>query len=123
MIGQRLKELRKSRRITQTELSERINISQSTLANFENEKRTLPIDILIKIAQYFDVSTDYILGLSEVSELSTDNNFIHYVYDESLSEDEKKLVETYRHLNSDEQKIVLGKALDLKLSHRTYEDK
>lgn len=111
MIGKQIKELRKSKHITQTELSEHLNVGQSTLANFENEKRIIPVDIIIKLADYFDVTTDYLLGLSPISSSPQES-----VHGEQLSEDEAKLLNTYRSLGSDEKQIVLGKALDLKLS-------
>ncbi|MCM1494707.1 MAG: helix-turn-helix domain-containing protein [Bacteroides sp.] len=113
MIGKQIKELRKSKHLTQTELSEYLNVGQSTLANFENGKRIIPVDIIIKLANYFNVTTDYLLGLSPaLSSFSTQEP----VHGEQLSEDESKLLNTYRSLGADEKQIVLGKALDLKLS-------
>ncbi len=107
MIGARLKYLRKKNKLTQVELGENINVSQSTLALFESEKRDISSDMIIKIANYFDVSTDYLLGLSSTQEA---------VHHEQLSDDEAKLLNTYRSLGTDEKQIILGKALDLKLS-------
>ena len=104
MIGKQIKALRKSKHITQTELSEYLNVGQSTLANFENEKRMIPVDIIIKLATYFNVSTDYLLGISPTS-----TSFSEGVYYEQLTEDESKLINTYRYLGVDEKQIVLGK--------------
>lgn len=109
LIGKRIKDLRKKRKLTQAELSDSINIGQSTLANFENGKRTIPVDIVIQLAQFFNVSTDYLLGLSN----SPDAEIVH---SEQLSSEEKEIIDVYRNLNADGKRILLGKALDLKLS-------
>ena len=110
LIGKRIKDLRKKRKLTQAELSDSINIGQSTLANFENGKRTIPVDIVIQLAQFFNVSTDYLLGLSNSP------NMREIIHGEQLSSEEKEIVDVYRNLNADGKRILLGKALDLKLS-------
>lgn len=65
LIGNRLKKLRDEAGMGQKELCDLFNIEQSTLANYENNRRTPKIDILLKIAKYFNVSTDYLLGITE----------------------------------------------------------
>ena len=61
----RLKAIREDRDITQKTLSEYLNIRQNTYSQYENGQRQLPIDVLIKLAEYFATSTDYILGLTD----------------------------------------------------------
>ncbi len=61
----RLKALREDRDITQKTLSEYLNIRQNTYSQYENGQRQLPIETLIKLAEYFDTSTDYILELTD----------------------------------------------------------
>ena len=61
----RLKALREDRDITQKTLSEYLNIRQNTYSQYENGQRQLPIETLIKVAEYFDTSTDYILELTD----------------------------------------------------------
>ena len=61
----RMKELREDNDITQKELAEYLHIKQNTYSQYENGQRQLPIDILIALAKYYKVSTDYILGLSD----------------------------------------------------------
>lgn len=117
MIGDKIKELRKNSKITQAELSDSINIGQSTLANFENGKRTIPVDIIIELARYFNVSADYLLGLSNSPDAK------EVIHGEQLSTDEKKLIDNYRALNSDGKQIVIGKVLDLKLAGATASKK
>ena len=64
-IYMKLKDLREENGVTQTQLAEYLNIKQNTYSQYENEKRQLPIDVLIKLAKYYKVTTDYILGLED----------------------------------------------------------
>lgn len=61
----RLKTLRKENGVSQKELAEYLNIKQNTYSQYETGKRELPIDFLIKLAKYYNVSTDYILELED----------------------------------------------------------
>lgn len=61
----RLRELRKARRITQVRLAMELNMSQNTVSRYESGEREPGIAELIKIADYFDVSVDYMLGRTE----------------------------------------------------------
>ena len=58
----RLKELRKERKISQLKLSLDLNMNQNTISRYENMEREADYETLIKIADYFDVSLDYLLG-------------------------------------------------------------
>lgn len=59
----RLKELRIERGLMQSELASQLTVNQRTISNWENNVREPNIDMIIKIAQFFDVSTDYLLGV------------------------------------------------------------
>ena len=61
----KLKELREENNLKQTDLAEYLNIRQNTYSQYESGKRQLPIDVLIKLARFYKVSTDYILGLED----------------------------------------------------------
>jgi len=61
----RLKDLREDNDLKQKEIAEYLHIKQNTYSQYENGQRQLPIDILIKLAKYYNVSTDYILGISK----------------------------------------------------------
>ena len=61
----KLKELREENGITQSSVAQYLNIKQNTYSQYENEKRQLPIDVLIKLSKFYKVSTDYILGLED----------------------------------------------------------
>lgn len=58
----RIKDLREDNDITQKELAEKLNIAKSTLSGYENETSEPSFAILFKIADFFNVSIDYILG-------------------------------------------------------------
>lgn len=64
-MNNRIKKLRKSRGLSQEAFGEIINISQQAVSKMETNSCTIYADLLIKIAQYFNVTTDYILGLSD----------------------------------------------------------
>lgn len=60
-FGKRLSLLRKSHGLTQEQLAEKLNISWDHLSKIERGKRTPSLDVIIAIACYFCVSTDYLL--------------------------------------------------------------
>ena len=66
-LGDRLTELRKYFKMTQAIASERMNIGRSTLNNYENGIREPSIDTLKSIADFYDVTVDYLLGRTEDS--------------------------------------------------------
>lgn len=80
MIGKQLKYLRELKRKSQQEVCSILNIEQSTLANYENDKRVPKIDILIKLAEYYNVSVDCLLGLKKTN--SESNDCYNYFYEE-----------------------------------------
>ena len=61
----KIKELREENGLTQSAVAEYLNVKQNTYSQYENEKRQLPIDVLIKLAKFYKVSTDYILDLED----------------------------------------------------------
>lgn len=63
----RLKEIREDRDITQKAIADYLHIKQNTYSQYENGQRQLPIDVLINLAKYYNVSTDYILELTYVA--------------------------------------------------------
>lgn len=61
MFGERLKELRENQSMTQNVLAELLNVSRQSIGGYENNKVDPGMDILVKIADIFNVSTDYLL--------------------------------------------------------------
>ena len=62
----RLKELRNKRKISQLKLAIDLNMNQNTISRYENMEREADYETLIKFADYFDVSLDYLLGRENV---------------------------------------------------------
>ena len=58
----RLKELRKKKGVSQLRLATELNTTQNTISRYETGEREPGIDELIKIADYFNVSVDYLIG-------------------------------------------------------------
>ena len=61
IIFHRIKDLREDADLPQSELSKHLNISQRAYSHYENGSRDIPTNILIAIADYYDVSIDYLL--------------------------------------------------------------
>lgn len=61
----RLGELRKNRGISQLKMSFDLNVNQNTISRYETGEREASYEMLIKIADYFDVSIDYLLGRTD----------------------------------------------------------
>ena len=62
----RLKKLRKEKKVSQLKLAFDLNMNQNTISRYENGEREADYETLIKFADYFDVSLDYLLGRSEI---------------------------------------------------------
>lgn len=63
----RLKDLREDNDVKQKELAEYLNIKQNTYSQYENGKREIPIELLWKLADFYNTSVDYIIGRTENS--------------------------------------------------------
>jgi transcriptional regulator with XRE-family HTH domain len=69
----RLKDIREDRDITQKEIADYLHIKQNTYSQYESGKRQLPIEALIALADYYHVTTDYLLGISDIPNPYRDN--------------------------------------------------
>lgn len=63
-----IRELREDNDITQSTIAKHLNCSQQVYSNYELGQRDIPTDILIKLADFYGVSTDYLLGLTDKKE-------------------------------------------------------
>ncbi|MDE5618296.1 MAG: helix-turn-helix domain-containing protein [Clostridia bacterium] len=61
----RIKELRCEYGKTQAQLAQDLNVKQNTYSQYENGHRQIPLDLLIRLAEYYDVTIDYLLNLSD----------------------------------------------------------
>ena len=63
-IGTRLRELRQKRNLCLRQVAEIIGVNKSTVCSYENGSRQPAYDILVSLARFYRVSTDYLLGLT-----------------------------------------------------------
>lgn len=69
-IFHRIRDLREDADLTQSEISKHLNISQRAYSHYENGTRDIPTNLLIAIADFYDVSIDYLLDRTNVKKMS-----------------------------------------------------
>lgn len=79
MLGQRINELRLAFGWNQVQLAEKLNISKQTVSNWENENIQPSIEMLVRIAKIFHVSTDYLLGLDNTPQINVEGLPVSFV--------------------------------------------
>lgn len=62
--NERIREIREEHSYTQTHIANLLNVGQRTYCDYESGKTRIPIDSIIILAQYYNVSMDYIVGVS-----------------------------------------------------------
>ena len=67
MLCDRIKELRQAKHITQVDLANALNLTKQCISNWENNNILPSIEMLCKLADYFNVSTDYLLCREEAA--------------------------------------------------------
>ena len=65
MVFERIRDLREDNDLKQKDLAEYLNCSQVSYSYYEIGRRDLPISTLIRLAEYYNCSTDYLLGLTD----------------------------------------------------------
>ncbi|MCI8388985.1 MAG: helix-turn-helix transcriptional regulator [Clostridiales bacterium] len=91
MLSERLKTLRKKKGITQTQLAEEFHISAGTVGNWETGNREPDYETLLKLAKYFEVTVDYLLGNDEIKKSPTVD---------STTEEDEELIEYLEELKN-----------------------
>ena len=64
--SERIRYLREDRDLTQSDIAEMLNVGQRTYCDYELGKTRIPVDSLIILARFYNVSMDYICGVSEI---------------------------------------------------------
>ena len=72
MLSQRIRELRCLRGWSQVELAKRLGLTKQTVSNWENDNIQPSIEMLMRLSRVFCVSTDYLLGLEQISRLEVE---------------------------------------------------
>ena len=72
MLGQRICELRTALGWSQVQLANRLGAAKQTVSNWENDNIQPSIEMLVRLAKIFGVTTDYLLGLEEIPRLDVE---------------------------------------------------
>ena len=70
MKFQRIQDLRTDADMSQRQLSEILHISQRSYSHYETGSRNIPIEMLIRLANYYDISIDYLVGRTDKKEMN-----------------------------------------------------
>ncbi|PEB52489.1 transcriptional regulator [Bacillus sp. AFS098217] len=97
MFNERLKQLRIDKNFTQQELAELTGLTKATISRFEGNKKTPSRESVTKLSKVLNVTTDYLLGLSEDPELNEEENKI-------VTEEGKNIMAIIESLPEEERK-------------------
>ena len=70
MKFQRIQDLRTDADMSQKQLSEILHISQRSYSHYETVSRNIPVEMLIRLANYYDISVDYLVGRTDKKEMN-----------------------------------------------------
>ncbi len=100
-IGNRIRELRISKNMSQKELSELIDVSKSAISKYESDSLEPNIRVQIALAEAFNVTIDYLIGYSDENTLAKSDDNI------------AKMIELYKDLNENNRILALAKMIEL----------
>lgn len=103
MIGNRIKLLRLEKGNTQKQLSEYLGLTPKMISFYEKEERFPPHDIILKLADYFEVTTDYLLGRTDTrinhsKDLNKETEYIEKVINKLNSVGKKEAIKRINEL-------------------------
>lgn len=113
-IGHIISKLRYEKKYSQIELAQKIGVSKGAIGMYETDKRQPNYDTLIKLADLFDVTTDYLLSHKSCNPSNT------MIKSDPAA---NKLLITFSSLDEDNKDILLGKAKELLKQQRVEEKK
>lgn len=100
-LASRMRSLRKARHLTQGDVASQLHIERQTYCNYENSTRTPPLETVISLAEFYQVTVDYL-----VREDGADGDPLQYPY-RPLTNAEETFLNSFRSLPSQSQKEVL----------------
>ena len=115
--GDILRELRIDKKLTQSDIGNILNVSPSTVGSYEKEVNSIPINNLKKLAQYYNVNSDYILGITKESTSWKD-------LQENIFDDNSNLysfISDIKSLNKEDRNTLLQVLIALKFKSKYYE--
>lgn len=102
-MGERLRELRLRRKISQEEVARHIGITRSAYSHYEINNRQPVYETLIKLAAYFDVSLDYIIG----------GNPSKSKGEQVITPDNREILSLFQHMSQEQRKRSISLITDL----------
>lgn len=103
LLNERIKKLREEENISQTELAKEIGIAKNTLCQYEKNKANPSLEIILQIADYFNVSVDYLLGRAD----DFGNIVVQSSATDSLTEEEREALDTFRAIPDNTKGVAL----------------
>lgn len=97
-----LKTLRQQKGVSQQLLADFVMVSQQSINKYENHKVEPDIDTIVKIADYFDVSVDYLIGRTDVKHSAEKLNY------NDLNISESKMINKFRALNDNQKECIIN---------------
>ena len=97
----RIKNLREKRGLIKEILASELGITQQMLSKYERDITVIKVDILKKLAEYFNVTTDYLLGLSDIKRDFTGQIRLNETIDEYYD-----FIEVYKKLDRYDQELI-----------------
>lgn len=107
LFSNRLKLLRLEKNLTLEQLGTIFNVSKQAASRWETGDRIPSIEIIYMLAEYFNVSLDYLVGRTDEPDLTIIN------VEQNISEEELELLEDYRQLNKLEKNVIIGKISEM----------
>ncbi|RED60362.1 helix-turn-helix domain-containing protein [Cohnella lupini] len=108
-MGERLRELRLRRKISQEEVARHIGITRSAYSHYEINNRQPVYETLIKLAAYFDVSLDYIIGGTHSKSKA----------EQGVTPDTREILSLFQHMNQEQRKKSINLITDfMRQEHR-----
>jgi len=90
--GDRLKKLRKDNKLTQSEFGDLVGLKKSVVCLYERELRNPPIETIVNICEKFNVTSDYLMGIDEVSTIKTGDGYDRFI----ITKEEKAFLKELR---------------------------
>ena len=95
-----LRKLRLEKGISQQQLANEVWVTQQSINKYENHNIEPDIDTLVKLADYFQTSIDYLVGHTEI------DHIIEHIEQYDLNNDEASLIDNYRRLSVNQKEAI-----------------
>ncbi len=115
-IGKKIRTLRLQKNIPQNDLAKILGVSKSTMSNYERNYSTPDPELLVKIADYFNVSIDYLFDYElQISDLTRESFDYNRKNSSGLSKDEWNVLSYYSRLSDENKDLIKGQMIQLYL--------